>query len=466
MKKIAIIGAGPAGLIAALKLMDSAEIDLYERGLSLKDRLNENPINTTSGIGGAGCMSDGKLTLHPQVGTSQVFLNIFGKNYIEKRLGEINNIFMELLGKKDIKIKNSEYSEEFKQKCRQAGFSLIDKSAVAHYGTEKARDIIKNMISIISNKINIFCEANILPNFIYKNNKVELNININNSLITKEYDYIILATGRSGAIWMRDLYTNSNLPFVPGIVDIGVRVECIKDIFEYFYNNYSFDPKFSRLSSFGEKTRNFCSCLNNGEVALEEYKFIIDHNNNPLICVNGHSYSEDYQNENPSGNANMAILVSCKFTQPFSDPIGYAQSIGKLVNTLADGGVLLQSYIDFKKQRRSKEERIKDIETVPSLKENWVAGDISFALPHRIVKAIEEFIDGMDILFPGFASTLLMYAPEAKLYSNQALIDEKELHYRGYNNIYPAGDCSGLTRSWSAASLHGLIIAEKIKEKI
>jgi uncharacterized FAD-dependent dehydrogenase len=466
LKKIAIIGAGPAGLIAAMELMDSAEIDLYERGLSLEDRLKEVPINATCGIGGAGCMSDGKLTLHPQVGTSQVFLNIFGQNYIDKRLSELHHIFLDILGQTDIKIKTSEYSEEFKQKCRQAGFSLINKSAVAHYGTENARDIIKNIISIIKNKVNIFCEANILPNFVFKSNKIELNITIKESSITKEYDYIILATGRSGALWMRDLYENSNLPFVPGIVDIGVRVECIKDIFEHFYEHYAFDPKFSRLSSFGERTRNFCSCLNNGEVTLEEYKFITDHNNNPLVCVNGHSYSEDYKNENPSGNSNMAILVSCKFTQPFSDPIGYAQSIGKLVNTLADGGVFLQSYLDFKKQRRSKEDRIKKIETVPSLQDNWVAGDISFALPHRIVKAIEEFIDGMDILFPGFANTLLMYAPEAKLYSNQALIDEKELFYCGHENIYPAGDCSGLTRSWSTASLHGLVIAERIKQNI
>ena len=78
MKRIAIIGAGPAGLFAAYELSNYFEVEIIEQGrdvdrrkcpvLDRKNCINCNPCNILSGLGGAGLFSDGKLNLNPKIG--------------------------------------------------------------------------------------------------------------------------------------------------------------------------------------------------------------------------------------------------------------------------------------------------------------------------------------------------------------------------------------------------------------
>ena len=68
--------------------------------------------------------------------------------------------------------------------------------------------------------------------------------------------------------------------------------------------------------------RTFCQNPG-GFVAQENY-------DNDLAVVNGHSFKEK-----KSENTNLAILVSHNFTEPFNQPIAYAQKVGELTNMLA-----------------------------------------------------------------------------------------------------------------------------------
>ena len=70
------------------------------------------------------------------------------------------------------------------------------------------------------------------------------------------------------------------------------------------------------------KVRTFCQNPG-GFVAQENY-------DNDLAVVNGHSFKEKKSN-----NTNLAILVSHNFTEPFNQPIAYAQKVGELTNMLA-----------------------------------------------------------------------------------------------------------------------------------
>ena len=82
MRKILIIGAGPAGIFMALELIklgSSDEITIVEQGHSVEKRvcpkyktkecMHCKPYcNITSGFSGAGAFSDGKLSLSHDVG--------------------------------------------------------------------------------------------------------------------------------------------------------------------------------------------------------------------------------------------------------------------------------------------------------------------------------------------------------------------------------------------------------------
>ena len=71
-----------------------------------------------------------------------------------------------------------------------------------------------------------------------------------------------------------------------------------------------------------------------GFVAQENY-------DNDIAVVNGHSFKEK-----KSENTNLAILVSHNFTEPFNQPIAYAQKVGELTNMLGAGHIMVQRYGD------------------------------------------------------------------------------------------------------------------------
>ena len=49
----------------------------------------------------------------------------------------------------------------------------------------------------------------------------------------------------------------------------------------------------------------------------------------------------------------FAILCSHNFTQPFNQPIAYAQKIGELTNMLGDGHILVQRFGDILDGKRT-----------------------------------------------------------------------------------------------------------------
>jgi len=65
--KVAIVGAGSAGIFAAYRLanIEKVTVDLFEKGNSIENRTRNEVM---SGFGGAGAFSDGKLTLTTEFG--------------------------------------------------------------------------------------------------------------------------------------------------------------------------------------------------------------------------------------------------------------------------------------------------------------------------------------------------------------------------------------------------------------
>ena len=191
--------------------------------------------------------------------------------------------------------------------------------------------------------------------------------------------------------------------------------------------------------------------ISGGFVAQENY-------DNDLAVVNGHSFKEKKSN-----NTNLAILVSHNFTEPFNQPIAYAQKVGELTNMLGAGHILVQRYGDILDGKRTWANELARTNVRPTLKDA-VAGDITAAMPYRAMVNIIEFIKMMDEVVPGFASPeTLLYSPELKFYSNKVKMDtDLETNIAG---LHCLGDSSGWTRGLMMASVMGVLMGRKLMEK-
>ena len=188
-----------------------------------------------------------------------------------------------------------------------------------------------------------------------------------------------------------------------------------------------------------------------GFVAQENY-------DNDLAVVNGHSFKEK-----KSENTNLAILVSHNFTEPFNQPIAYAQKVGELTNMLGAGHIMVQRYGDILDGKRTWPKELAQSNVKPTLKDA-VAGDITAAMPYRAMTNIIEFIKMLDMVVPGFAANeTLLYSPELKFYSNKVKMDENlDTNIKG---LHCLGDSSGWTRGLMMASVMGVLMGRKLAEK-
>ena len=85
---------------------------------------------------------------------------------------------------------------------------------------------------------------------------------------------------------------------------------------------------------FKNKVRTFCQNPG-GLVSQENY-------DNNLAVVNG-NYYKDLKTD----NTNVAILCSHNFSEPFNQPIEYAQKVGELTNMLGAGHILVSVLVIY-----------------------------------------------------------------------------------------------------------------------
>jgi uncharacterized FAD-dependent dehydrogenase len=213
---------------------------------------------------------------------------------------------------------------------------------------------------------------------------------------------------------------------------------------------HAWDPKFHIYTrTFDDYVRTFCTCPN-GFVVMEDY--------GDYIGVNGHS-----SNNVKSENTNFAFLTNIQLTKPVENTTEYGISIAKLATTIGGKMPIIQRLEDLRMGHRSTDSRLEKTYVKPTLK-NATPGDISMALPHRIVTNIIEGLDKLDKVIPGVSSdSTLLYAPEIKFYSMRFIV-EKNLE-TNIPNFFVAGDGAGLSRGIVASAATGIIAARGIMEK-
>lgn len=456
MSDVLIIGAGPAGIFTALELLKNGcgkSITIVEQG-SLIDRrfcpkektgkcVHCKPTcNITSGFAGAGAFSDGKLSLSYEVGGD--LPDLIGAEYAQEMIDYTDKIYLEFGADEHVEgLEATDEIKDIRRKAIQADLKLVD-CPIRHLGTEKAHDLYLSIQKyLIDNGVEI------LPHSDAEDLIIENDVCYGAVIGGKEYraEKVIVATGRKGADWLENMCRIHNIQNEAGIVDIGVRVELRNEVMETV-NRALYESKLIGYPKpFMNKVRTFCQNPG-GFVAQENYE-------NDLALVNGHSFKDKKSN-----NTNLAILCSHHFSVPFNEPILYAQKVGQLLNMLGDGNILVQRLGDIRNGKRTWQKELFQGNVRPTLPDA-VAGDITSAIPYRTMISILGFIDQVDKVVPGFASSeTLLYAPEIKFYSNRIKMDA-DLN-TSVKNLHCLGDSSGWTRGLMMASVMGVIMAKKL----
>lgn len=471
---VIIVGAGPAGIFAAYEFYLKApekKVLLIDKGLDIAKRrcpILEEKIklcppaagkksfagclpacSITSGFGGAGAYSDGKFNITTEFGGnmtdyldhSEVLDLIKYVDDINLSHGAIDTITDPLTDKvKDIE-----------QRGYAVGLKLL-RAQVRHLGTEQNLEILKSIREFLDDKIDFKFRTEVTNIITTKSIPVRIGGVVTNKDESYFADNVVIVPGRDGSAWLTDILKSHGLKMYNNQVDIGVRVET-SDVVMREINEHLYEGKFIFNTSVGTTVRTFCSNPS-GHVVVENHR-------KGIMCANGHSFKDP---KLKSKNTNFALLVSHSFTEPFDKPDEYAVEICKRANDLSNGGIIVQTYGDILKGRRSTEKRIKESFINPTFT-NGVPGDLGLVLPYVTMKSLIEMIEALDKVTPGIKSDhTLFYGVEAKFYSTRPrfIDDSFETEIQG---LYCGGDGSGCTRGLSQASAQGVWIARKVIEK-
>lgn len=459
---VIIIGAGPSGIFCAYELIKAnkdLKILMVEKGRPIEKRMCPKrttkqcigcqPCAITTGFAGAGAFSDGKLSLSPDVGGN--LPDILGYDKAMELIKESDDIYLKFGADTNVYGVDKEAEiREIRRRAINANLKLIE-CPIRHLGTEEGYKIYTRLQEhLLAEGVEMLFNTMVKDIIIEEKQAKGVVTTGGDTFRAKE---IVSAIGREGSDWFSSICKDHGIETKVGTVDIGVRVEVRDEVMEFLNKNLYEAKLVYYTPTFDDKVRTFCTNPS-GEVATEYYE-------NNLAVVNGHAYkSKEYK----TNNTNFAILVSKNFTKPFKTPIEYGKHIAQLSNMLCGGRILVQTFGDFQRGRRTTEERLCRNNLIPTLKDA-VPGDLSLVFPHRIMVDIKEMLLALDKVTPGIASDeTLLYGVEVKFYSNKVVVNKEfETSIEGLRAI---GDGAAVTRGLQQASANGISVARSILTKM
>jgi len=420
MHDCVIVGSGPGGLGAAYALLD--------RKPSPKILIIEKQTVSSGGL-----RNDCKMNFSYPIGFPQ---DLWGRAEAERCLAVMQPILKpEIMPKRNLAV----YSE----RAQRLGVDLLHIEQ-AHLGTDRGLELIRRLTSGLSER-----------GVEFRFEEEALEIDAERAVLRtnrSEYPYgrLVVAPGRGGFGFLKKLMDDLGVSYIDHIVDIGVRVETRMDYYPIVRDYY--DPKFH----FPDKVRTFCTNSRRAYVVKEKYQ---TREGRTYFSVNGHAFSE---RRRENGLVNFAMLKTVRFTEPLASGQDFAVMLGLQAMLMGGGQPIMQRVGDFRLGRRSKREDFNhDLYDFPPSLASCTPGDISLAMPAKILRGIWKSMKLLDTIVPGVLhpSTILYY-PEIKLYANKpAFLDR---YFRVKDGIYMVGDGAGTSRGITAAWASGMRAAEGI----
>ena len=454
---VIIIGAGPAGMCAANELADRGiGVLVIDRGRDIKERhcpMEEagkcaqcKQCDIMCGVGGAGTFSDGTLNLRPDIGGD--LAAIMGDNPAAWALVDyVDGMFLKYGAPERLYTAAGAQVERLKRSAASVGVHFIEISQ-RHMGSDNAPRIIENFENDLKSRGTVFrLNAQVRDLLIEDNTCTGVLLEHGEKLSSR---FTLLCPGRIGGEWVNTLVKRHGIDAKHGAIDIGVRVEVPSIIMDHI-TKINHDPKFHiRTKRYDDFVRTFCT---------NEHGFVVKERYEGFIGTNGHSLKS-----RRSDNTNFAFLVRTELTEPLEDTTRYGKSVSKLATTIGGGNPILQRMGDLRRGQRSTWSRIRR-NPVKNTLEDVTPGDISMAMPHRIVMDIIEGLEKLNEVIPGVASdSTLLYAPEVKFYAMELQVSpELATSTKG---LYAAGDGTGLSRDIINAAATGVIAGRAILQQL
>ncbi len=440
-KKVIVIGAGPAGLFAAMKLAEAGiRPIILERGKDVRARrrdlakLNkEGEVNPESnycfGEGGAGTYSDGKLyTRSSKRGSIDRILNLFAQ------FGAEENILYE---------------------------------AHPHIGTNKLPQIITSMREqLLQCGAEIWFEKKVID-FIIENDIIKSVKTADGDLF--EADACILATGHSA----RDIFhllhskkiTVECKPFA-----LGVRAEhpqSLIDRIQYHIDfstankkiNHGLPPaSYSRVEQVNERAVfSFCMCPG-GIIAPAA-------TSPGELVVNGWSPSK---RNNPYANSGVVVNIEESDVQHFKKygPLAgmyFQQQIEEKAFEFGGGKFVApaQRLVDFTENKISSS--LPNCSYLPGIR----AASLKEVLPRFVFESLRKgFIEFGKKMNGYFTNDAVVVATESRTSSPVRIPrDNHHLHHPQIKNLYPCGEGAGYAGGIVSAAMDGEKVAMVLIEE-
>lgn len=426
-KHVVVIGSGPAGLFAALRLiLAGIRVTMLERGKAVEERMEDierleaegilNPeSNAVYGEGGAGTYSDGKLTARTRKPESAWLFDMLHEHGAD---------------------------------------ASVLAMAKPHIGTDRLRLIIQNVRKTLISRgadIRFSCRVDSL---IIKDNRC-IGVKAGDEEIAA--DAVILATGNSA----RDVYrflSKQNIGMEAKGTAVGVRIEHPAELIrEIQYGNSKYKHMLpaaeyvltAKNPKTGRGTYSFCMCPGG---------FIINSScSTDHLCVNGMSNSK-----RNSAFSNSAVVVSVDGSDygdgPLSGP-SFQEKIEKAA-FLAGG-----SSFRAPAQRLTSFLKKKTDAALPknSYRPDVTAAEIDSYLPESICREMREAFRVFDRKMRGFITDeAVLIGAETRTSSAVRILRDRTLQSVNTERLFPAGEGAGYSGGIVSSAVDGIRTADSV----
>lgn len=435
-RKVAIIGSGPAGLFAALKLIEAGiKPIIIEQGSAVEKRkhdiasmhqnrlLNENS-NYCFGEGGAGTYSDGKL---------------YTRSSKRGDVGKILKVF-----------------------CNHGASDEILYETHAHIGTDKLPAIIASIRkTIIDCGGEIYFDTKITDLKIVQNNIAEL-IADNGNTFTAEA--IILATGHSSDSIYK-LLLNKKIHIEAKPFALGFRVEHPQEMIDSIQYHSINMRKYLPAASYslvdqidGRGVYSFCMCPGGTVIPASTSQ-------NSLV-LNGMSSSRRNLKY-----ANSGLVVSLELSD-FDEFNHHGALAGLAFREKFESQSFLFGGSDYtapaQKMTDFVKSKISDKQLISSYSLGVHAAPLHDLYPDFITNRLKKAFLSFDRKMKGFFSNeALLLAPETRTSSPVRIPRDREtLEHVQIKNLFPCGEGAGYSGGIVSSAIDGERCAQAIVNKL